>query len=215
VIRKLVYLSLFLAALLISACGTVVPPVWEATPTQLAAQPTQEELISLGGVRPTLPPAATVVPPTATPEPPTVTVVPTLAPTTAPTEGTTDEHSDEHSEVPASDDPFTVLVSLYDPAEGQELFNRVEPSNGYSCASCHLVNSENTLIGPGLLNISVHGAGHVEGLSAAEYIYESIVDPGAYVVPNFPDNLMPRNWHEVYNDEQIYAIVAYLLTLNG
>jgi hypothetical protein len=213
VIRKLVYLCLFLAALLISACGVVVQPAWVATPTEVAVQPTQEELISLGGeggVRPTLPPTATLVPPTATPEPPTATLAPTIEPpTAAPIEPTMDMAA------PVSDDPFTNLVLLYDPAEGQELFNRTESTNGYACSSCHRVDSEETLIGPGLLNISEHGAHHVEGQSAATYIYNSIVDPGAYVVPGFPDQLMPRNWHDVYTDDQIYSIIAYLLSLHG
>lgn len=46
-----------------------------------------------------------------------------------------------------------------------------------------------------------------------EYLYTSIIDPGAVVVEGFPDNLMPRTFDEVFTDEEIADIIAYLVTL--
>ncbi len=218
-IRNLVYLSLFISALLISACGVVVTPIWEAQPTEVAVLPTQE-LITRGGTTDEAPAAvppvsaatATIELPTAISVPPTATLVPTEIPIVSEATATTEPAA---AAPVAEDDPVAVLASLYDPAEGEALFTRTEPSNSYSCASCHRVDSVETQIGPGLLNISTRGATRVEGMGAASYIHQSIVDPGAYVVPGFPDFLMPRNWAQVYTEDQIYSIVAYLLTLNG
>jgi cytochrome c2 len=100
-----------------------------------------------------------------------------------------------------------------DPAHGQALFNTLRTEVGFACATCHRVDSPDQLIGPGLLNVSVHGATHVEGLDAYEYIYQSITEPGAYVVTGFPDNLMPRTYAELFSAQDIQDIIAYLFTL--
>ena len=52
-------------------------------------------------------------------------------------------------------------------------------------------------------------------MSAAEYIYQSIVDSKAYTVEGFDPDLMPQNWAEIYSDLEIFDIVAYLMTLEG
>ncbi|MFN8376711.1 MAG: c-type cytochrome [Anaerolineae bacterium] len=216
--RKLVLFSLLTAALLISACGVVVTPAWDAAPTEVAAVPTEGDLIRVGngeGVTAAtqVPPTATAtqVPPTATQVPPTATQAATEAPTTAPVEATT---APDQAAAPAGDDPVAVLAALYDPAEGEMLFNQ-QTATGYACSSCHLVNSEQMLIGPGLLNISTRGATRVAGEGAATYIHNSIISPSAFVVPGFPDMLMPQTFSQVFTEDQIYAIVAYVLTLNG
>ncbi|MCC6611904.1 MAG: c-type cytochrome [Anaerolineae bacterium] len=46
-----------------------------------------------------------------------------------------------------------------------------------------------------------------------EYIRTSIVDPTAFVVPGYPDNLMPKNFSDIFTDEEINDLIAYLLTL--
>ncbi len=102
-----------------------------------------------------------------------------------------------------------------DPARGQELFETLVAEAGFACATCHRVDSTEQLIGPGLLNVSVHGGTHVEGLDAYEYIYQSITEPGAYVVTGFPDNLMPRIYADYFSDQDIQDIMAYLFTLKG
>ncbi len=97
----------------------------------------------------------------------------------------------------------------------EALFNTFQPAADFSCANCHLTATENQLIGPGLLDIGSRAATRVEGMDAVTYIYKSIVDPDAYVVEDFSDELMPQNWAEIYSDEDILNIIAYLLTLEG
>jgi len=113
-----------------------------------------------------------------------------------------------------SDVPVELLDSA-DAANGEVLYTTFQADAGFACSTCHHANSEDRLIGPGLLNASARGASRVEGLSAEEYLYISIINPSAFVVPDYPDDLMPKNWAEIYSDEEIFDIIAYLLTLEG
>jgi cytochrome c2 len=106
-----------------------------------------------------------------------------------------------------------ILVRLANPANGETLFNTFQPAASFACSTCHRADSEDRLIGPGLLNIGIRAETRVEGQSAIEYIYASIVDPSAYVVDTYPDGLMPPTWAEIYSESEIYDIIAYLMTL--
>ncbi|MBZ0298410.1 MAG: c-type cytochrome [Anaerolineae bacterium] len=46
-----------------------------------------------------------------------------------------------------------------------------------------------------------------------EYLRTSILDPNAFIVPGFPDNLMPKNFGEIFTEDEINDLIAYLLTL--
>jgi cytochrome c2 len=45
------------------------------------------------------------------------------------------------------------------------------------------------------------------------YLHTAIVDPSAFVVPNYPDDLMPKVYGEIFTEQEINDLVAYLLTL--
>jgi mono/diheme cytochrome c family protein len=51
------------------------------------------------------------------------------------------------------------------------------------------------------------------GDDPAAYIRESILHPSAFLVPGFPDNLMPKTYGEIFTDDEINDLVAYLMTL--
>lgn len=140
------------------------------------------------------PPTATAVPPTATPLPPTPMSLPTAT-------------------VPPTEAPAAQGATEVDPENGQVLFNTFQPAASFACATCHYVDREDQLIGPGLLNVSQRAESRVPDMGVEEYLHTSIVDPGAFVVPNFPDGLMPRNWAEIYSEQEINDIIAYLMTL--
>ena len=89
---------------------------------------------------------------------------------------------------------------------GQRLFASL------GCSGCH--NPQATGDGgqpcPNLGNISNVAATRVAGKAAPDYIHESIVNPSAFIVPGYQDNIMPKTFKDLPTD-QIDALVAYLM----
>lgn len=90
-----------------------------------------------------------------------------------------------------------------DPANGEALF----ASTG--CTGCHVLEGDAT-VGPSLEGIGTTAATRVEGMSAAEYLHESIVAPGEFIVEGY-NNIMPP--YDTLPEGDLNDIVAYLLTL--
>ncbi len=80
----------------------------------------------------------------------------------------------------------------------------------YGCVACHRVGAANG-IAPSWVGIAGRAATRHPPLTAAEYIYQSIVDPGAYVVEGYPD-VMPKDFAQRISDQELGDIIAYLLT---
>lgn len=202
--KKLICLFLMLSAFFVAACGTVATPpgqVSEENGEEVAQAEGQATEAEPTEVPPTatpteIPPTATPVPPTATSVPPTATATP-IPPTTAPTAI-----------------PTAVQAAVSGDAEaGRVLFNEIQVQAGYACATCHYVDQETMLIGPGLLNLAARAETRVAGVTGDEYLHQSIVEPGAFVVQGYPDLLMPRVYGDIFTPEQINNLVAYLKTL--
>jgi cytochrome c2 len=102
-----------------------------------------------------------------------------------------------------------------DAERGQELFTTVHESVGFACSTCHLTDSEQRLIGPGLLNVRERAAERVERQSAALYLYIAIIRPDAYIVADYPSGLMPQTFDSIFHEQDLYDLIAYLLTLDG
>jgi len=204
---KSVYrLALPLFGLLLGACGTIATPVWsdQAKGTEAALVATAAQLTALA---PTA--TATLVPTDLPTNAPTVTSVPATA-----TEVPTDVPA--ATAVPATATPAQAAAAVNgDPVKGKEYFNTVRSEVNFACATCHHYDSEERLIGPGLLNVSIRAASRVSGQSAYDYIHTSIINPGAFVVPDYPDGLMPKIYKDVWTEEQINDIIAYLFTLKS
>jgi mono/diheme cytochrome c family protein len=177
---------------LVVACGTAVAPIYDesdAVATKVIIVPTKRI------IEPTmtsLPPTATPTDePTMTPVPPTPTDEPTAVPTEVP-------------QVPAGDAD-----------NGKVLFNEISSVTGFSCAICHNVDIDAPIIGPTMLNIKDVAGSRVEGETAEEYLYNSILNPNDYIVDGFGPSIMPLTWGDVYSEDEINDIVAYLMTLEG
>ena len=98
---------------------------------------------------------------------------------------------------------------------GQALFVKMIPEVGFACATCHHL-TEARLIGPGLGDLATRLENYELDMSLEEYIEESIIHPQRYIVgdsPEYPANLMPRNYSELLTEEQIDELVAYILSL--
>jgi NitT/TauT family transport system substrate-binding protein len=91
-----------------------------------------------------------------------------------------------------------------DPANGEVLFASL------GCASCHAVDSDTVLVGPSLMGLSQEAGEAVAGLTAGDYVRQSIAEPGAYVVEGFSDIMPP---FDTLSDSDLNDLIAYLLTL--
>lgn len=93
-------------------------------------------------------------------------------------------------------------------ARGRQVYRALD------CASCHEASLWNGFrtIGPPLEHAGTVAAERAPGESAQEYLRRSVTDPGAFVVPGYPDS-MPRGLAEHLPAEDLDALVAYLLSL--
>ncbi len=103
-----------------------------------------------------------------------------------------------------------------DAARGEELFL------SYGCTGCHgnMEDVTSAVIGPWLGDIGEVGGTRVEGLTADEYVYESILDPNAYIVPECPPgpcagppSAMPDNFalRMGENPQDLQDVMTFLL----
>lgn len=100
-----------------------------------------------------------------------------------------------------------------DPQEGRRLFYEQVSGTNAGCRICHSLQPGVVIVGPSLAGIATRAATRVPGLSAEEYIRQSILEPDAYVVPGFPPGQMVQNLGEILTPEQIDDLVAFLMTL--
>lgn len=80
------------------------------------------------------------------------------------------------------------------------------------CASCHSLEPGVNQVGPTLWNIASVAISRVPGQTAEQYIRDSILYPGDYIVEGYAD-VMQKNLGEVLSSEDIDAVVAFLLAL--
>ena len=145
------------------------------------------------------------------------TAAPAETSDTSETTDTTDSTEEQPAETADTVDTSVIPVELLEGADaenGMALFTTFQADAGFACSTCHRTDTEDRLIGPGQLNIGSRAETRVEGQSAVEYIYTSIVNPDAFIVPDYTADLMPENWVDIYSDEEIFDIIAYMLTLS-
>lgn len=103
----------------------------------------------------------------------------------------------------ASADPTPTPDPLV--VQGQQVFNA-------KCATCHALVPDTIIIGPSLAGVATRAETRMKGLNAEEYIQLSILRPGDYVVEGF-NNVMITNFSKELTNEDMNALVAFLLTL--
>ena len=78
-------------------------------------------------------------------------------------------HSDAHVHTEEEEAATLALArTIGDPDQGKILFNTVRPEVLFACATCHRVDSTETLVGPGLLGISGHHHNHAAAESTPD-----------------------------------------------
>jgi cytochrome c2 len=85
-----------------------------------------------------------------------------------------------------------------------------------ACNTCHGAEpGVETGIGPNLSNIGNRAATTIQGMSAEDYLRQSIVDPDAYLAGGFQEGIHFRGYREALTAQQVADLVAYLLTLRS
>ena len=107
---------------------------------------------------------------------------------------------------------------LFPPEDPVELGRQILASGRYPCATCHTLGSLNWTgnLAPNLNGIGTRAANRVGGMTAEEYIHDSIRHPGDYLVAGFPNIMPPFNpepdQSNYMPESDLQAIVAFLLT---
>jgi cytochrome c oxidase subunit 2 len=97
-----------------------------------------------------------------------------------------------------------------DAARGAELFTQ-SISSAPACSTCHTLDGTAS-VGPSLKGYSAVAPTRIEGMSAEEYTYTSIIRPAAFIVSGF-GNAMYNQFQQRLTAQNIADLVAYLLTL--
>lgn len=105
---------------------------------------------------------------------------------------------------PPSTIPFDNLPESGDIINGELLFTT------QACFACHMV--EEATATPFLDGLGERAGSIVEGQSAREYIFYSIVEPAQHIAEGF-GNVMPNNYDENMTAPEIADLIEYLLGL--
>lgn len=88
-----------------------------------------------------------------------------------------------------------------------------------ACSGCHKLDQNQTpdnqgQPGPNQGNLHETAATRVPGEDAETYVYNSIVNPSAFVVPGYPDGIMPKDFKTKMSEEEIRSLVKWILDPN-
>jgi cytochrome c551/c552 len=84
-------------------------------------------------------------------------------------------------------------------------------ASALGCISCHSLDPKQAAVAPAWYNMGETAAARIPGASAEAYLYQSIADPNAFIVPGYHANLMPQTYDQVLNDQDVANLIAYLL----
>ena len=122
-----------------------------------------------------------------------------------------DDDADTAAEPPAT----TQVATVGDPERGRQIWDDGGGALSGGCQACHSLDGSEkagTSRAPTFQGISGLAGDRVPGLSAAEYLRESIVDPAAYTVDGYFADAMPKGYKILLSEEDIDDLVAFLLT---
>jgi cytochrome c553 len=115
---------------------------------------------------------------------------------------------------PSSSSPEITLTFEELPAgditRGEQLY--IESINrAPTCISCHVLEGSNRAT-PSLIGYRLVAGERVEGMSAEEYSFWSIVDVGRHITPGYA-NVMYHTYADKLSAQEIADLIAYILSL--
>ncbi len=118
------------------------------------------------------------------------------------------ENSSGASSGSLSEDSYAAEVAAA--LEGADADTGAGLINEYECYTCHVLGDGSQ--SPLFDGIGKYAAERRPPLSAAQYLYEATIFPGAFIVEGYSDS-MPNNYDERLSEQEVGHIIAYLLTL--
>jgi cytochrome c2 len=118
---------------------------------------------------------------------------------------------------------LTTPLPAGDVATGEQLFGPIS-AGGFSCTGCHrleelteefLETFPQIIDAPSMFGIAERAGTTREGYSAEEYLRESIVLPCEFLATEGPVCLMPRNFGERMDAQNVADLIAFLMTQSG
>ena len=99
------------------------------------------------------------------------------------------------------------------PAMGRKLYFETSLGTNAGCRICHSLDEGVRLVGPSFYGVATRAAVRIPGVSAEDYLRQSILDPNAYVVEEYPAGQMVPNLGEILTEQQVDDLIAFLMTL--
>ena len=100
-----------------------------------------------------------------------------------------------------------------DPEAGEVLYAQQLIGTQAGCMTCHSLEPDVVMVGPSLANIGSGAGSRVSGMSAEEYLRQSILEPDAHVAEGFAAGIMPASLAGELSEQQVSDLVAYMLLL--
>ncbi|PWH13989.1 MAG: hypothetical protein DDG59_13645 [Anaerolineae bacterium] len=103
-----------------------------------------------------------------------------------------------------------------DPVQrGKALYemNMIGDNKAPGCIVCHSLEPGKNLVGPSLAGIATYAQSAVAGMTAADFLRQAIVEPDKHLMEGYPAGVMYQNYGKDLPEEDINALVAFLLTL--
>ena len=100
-----------------------------------------------------------------------------------------------------------------DAINGQKLYEQSTIGIAPGCTSCHSRDEGVNLAGPSHHGVGARASSYVAGVSAKDYLRESIINPDAHIVDGFVGGVMYQTYSEQLSESEVDDLVAYLVTL--
>lgn len=101
------------------------------------------------------------------------------------------------------------------PAEMVEIGKGIFEGKGI-CHTCHTLGRSGALRFPDLQGIGSRAAGRIPGLTATQYLAQSLYHPNDFIVPGFNPGMPEINKPPIgLTDDEIKTVIAYLESLGG
>ena len=101
-----------------------------------------------------------------------------------------------------------------DAAKGEELYKQtiIGEASAPGCITCHSLDADIVLVGPSHNGMGARAVGAVAGLSADQYLEQSIKEPNAHITDGFTEGVMYQFYGTDLSEQEIADLVAFLKT---